>query len=60
MANKQEAGKMLLKIQAFKMKHKLNIYKKAKPGNAFKLKLLDADYNPALVDALTNVLVHKC
>ena len=60
MANMRGAGKMLLKIQAFKMKQKLNICMKAIPGNDFKLKLLDTDYDPAYVDASTNVLVHKC
>lgn len=57
---KQEVlNKMFLQIQLFKMKHKLNIYKKAKLGNAFKWKLLDANYDPALVDELTKVLMLK-
>lgn len=61
MAKKQEVlDKMFLQIQLFKMKHKLNIYKKAKLGNAFKWKLLDANYDPALVDELTKVLMLKC
>lgn len=58
---KQEVlDKMFSQIQLFKMKHKLNIYKKAKLGNAFKWKLLDADYDPVLVDELTKVLMLKC
>lgn len=61
LAKKQEVlDKMFLQIQIFKMKHKLNIYKKAKLGNAFKWKLLEADYDPALVDELTKVLMLKC
>ena len=51
---------MFSQIPPFKMKHKLNIYKKAQLGNAFKWKLLDADYDPALVDELTKLLMLKC
>jgi len=53
-------NKMLMQLQIFKMKHKLNVYKKAKLGNAFKWKLLDANYNPKLVDELTKELLLKC
>lgn len=61
MSKKQEVlEKMFLQIQLFKIKHKLNIYKKAKLGNAFKWKLLEADYDPELVDELTKVLMLKC
>lgn len=61
MLKKQEVlDKMFLQIQQFKIKHKLNIYKKAKLGNAFKWKLLDANYDPALVNELTKVLMLKC
>jgi hypothetical protein len=61
LAKKQEVlDKMFLQIHDFKMKHKLNIYKKAKLGNAFKWKLLDADYDPELVDELTKLLMLKC
>lgn len=61
LAKKQEVlDKMFSQLQLFKMKHQLNIYKKAKLGNAFKWKLLDADYDPALVDELTKVLLLKC
>ena len=60
LAKKQEVlDKMFLQIPAFKMKHQLNIYKKAKLGNAFKWKLLDADYDPELVDELTKLLMLK-
>lgn len=51
---------MFSQIQEFKMKHELNVYKKAKLGNAFKWKLLEADYDPVLVDELTKLLLLKC
>lgn len=58
---KQEVLNTLFsQIPPFKMKHKLNIYKKAKLGNAFKWRLLDANYDPALVDELTKELLLKC
>ena len=58
---KQEVlNTMFSQIPPFKIKHKLNIYQKAKLGNAFKWKLLDADYDPALVDELTKALMLKC
>jgi len=58
---KQEVlNTMFSQIPPFKMKHNLNIYQKAKLGNAFKWKLLEADYDPALVDELTKVLLLKC
>lgn len=61
MEKKQEVlNTMFSQIQPFKMKHKLNIYKKAKLGNAFKWKLLDANYDPELVDELTKLLMLKC
>lgn len=60
LAKKQEVlNKMFIQIQIFKIKHKLNIYKKAKLGNSFKWKLLDADYDPTLVDELTKALMLK-
>ena len=51
---------MYSQIKPFKMKHKLNIYKKAKLGNAFKWRLLDSGYDPALADELTKLLMLKC
>lgn len=61
MEKKQEVlNTMFSQIQLFKMKHKLNIYKKAKLGNSFKWKLLDANYDPELVDELTKLLMLKC
>ena len=60
MAKKQEVlNTMFSQIPPFKVKHKLNIYKKAKLGNAFKWKLLDAGYDPEIVDELTKELLLK-
>lgn len=52
--------KMFLHVPLFKMKHKLNVYKKAILCNAFKWKLLEADYDPAPVDELMKFLLLKC
>jgi lipoprotein NlpI len=61
LAKKQAVlDKIFLQVQVFKTKNKLNIYKKARLGNAFKWKLLDANYDPALVDELTKLLMLKC
>ena len=58
---KQEVlEKMHLQLLQFKMKNKLNVYKKAKLGNSFKWRLLEADYDPTLVDELTKELLLKC
>lgn len=58
---KQEVlNTMFSQVHEFKMKHKLNVYKKAKLGNAFKWKLLEANYDPALVNELTKMLLLKC
>jgi hypothetical protein len=60
MAKKREVlDKMLLQITLFKMNHNLNIYKKAKLGNAFKWELRNAGYNAKFVDELTKVLATK-
>lgn len=49
--------KMFQKMTQFNHEHKLNIYKKAKLGNAFKWTLTDAGYDPAYVDELTTELM---
>lgn len=51
--------KMYLLIEQFKLNNRLNVYKKAKFGSAFKYKLIDAGYNPALVDSVTGGLLRK-
>ena len=50
-------SKMLQQITQFKLKHKLNIYKKAQLGNTFKWELKNAGYNSAFIDALTTQLM---
>jgi len=57
-AKQQEVvTKMLLQIQIFKANHKLNLYKKAKLANSFKWKLMDANYQPEIVDELTKTVL---
>lgn len=50
-------NKMFLQMVQFNRDHKLNIYKKAQLGNAFKWALTDAGYDPAYVDELTTDLM---
>ena len=57
---KQEViNKMFQQMARFKLEHKLNIYKKAQMGNAFKWALKDAGYDPGFVDQLTKELMLK-
>ena len=49
--------KMGQQAEDFKRDHKLNTYKKAKLGNAFKWTLKDAGYDPVYVDELTEWLM---
>lgn len=49
--------KLFMQIRQFSQTHKLNIYKKAKLGNAFKWKLLELGYDKEFVDALTKDLL---
>ncbi len=51
--------KMELQIVQFKQNHKLNVYKTAQLGNAFKWALKDAGYDDAYIDRLTDWLVTK-
>lgn len=61
-AKKQEEllNKMAQKIQQFKAASKLNIYRKAQLGNAFKWTLRDAGYDSTYVDQLTSWLMRTC
>lgn len=52
--------KMFLKLRLFKIENKMNFYKKAKLCNAFKWKLLEANYDPEFVDELTKMLARQC
>ena len=59
-AKKQEAlEKIFTKVILYKQQNKLNVYKKAKLGNGFKWKLLEANYDPEFVDELTRMLMLK-
>lgn len=50
-------SQMAGQIASFKLQHKLNTYKKAQLGNAFKWALKDAGFAPAQVDQLTKWLM---
>ena len=52
-------SKMVIMIVKFRTSHKLNFYKKAKVGNAFKWHLLELGYEKEFVDDLTKELVKK-
>jgi hypothetical protein len=44
-------------IADFRREHRLNVYQKAKLGNAFKWTLKDAGYDAAYVDKLTDLVM---
>jgi len=52
-------NEMVRKIDKFKEEHSMNFYKKAKLGNAFKWKLLEAGFAPDIVDSLTKQILIK-
>ena len=51
--SKHVIGKMSLHIATYKKREKLNIYKVAQMGNAFKWALRDAGYSDDYIDKLT-------
>jgi len=53
----QVLTKMAQQTEQFKRTHKLNVFKKAQLGNAFKWKLRDAGYDQTYVDELTEWLM---
>lgn len=54
----QEAlDKMIVQINVFKLQHKLNLYKKAQLGNAFKWRLKEAGFPPTHIDKMTKWLI---
>lgn len=61
-AKKQQevVNKMFQQMARFKIDHRLNIYKKAQLGNAFKWALKDAGYDAEFVDQFTKELMLKC
>ncbi|WP_136419774.1 hypothetical protein [Herbaspirillum sp. ST 5-3] len=56
---KDVLNKLVYKVQLYGTEHKLNIYKKAKLGNAFKWKMREAHYDPAFIDEVTKMLMVK-
>ena len=50
-------GKLTLVVKQFGLAHNLNVYKKAKLGNAFKWTLLDKGYDAGFVDKLTKEVI---
>jgi hypothetical protein len=48
---------VLEKAKQFRLSNKLNIYKKAKLGNAFRWTLTDLGYDSTLIDELTKELM---
>lgn len=51
--------KMEIKIGKFKQEERLNVYKTAKLGNAFRWQLKDAGYDQAYIERLVEWLVTK-
>jgi hypothetical protein len=49
--------KMVQQIKVYRINNKLNIFQKAKLGNAFKWKLLNENYPSDFVDELTKTLL---
>ena len=60
-ANKQDfvAKKMLEQVAAFKQEQKLNLYKKAQLGNAFKWTLKESGYADDEVNRLAGALMRQ-
>jgi hypothetical protein len=50
-------NKLFQKMARFKQEHKLNVYKKARLGNAFKWTLKEAGYDPEYVDQIVKQLM---
>ncbi|HEY6510841.1 MAG TPA: hypothetical protein VI032_02620 [Burkholderiaceae bacterium] len=50
---------MARRVDEFKLRQTLNVYKRAKLANAFKWALRDAGYNTAYIDQLTEWLVAR-
>lgn len=55
----EAVDKLYLQIDQFKVKHKLNFYKKAKLGSAFKFQLINAGYEIEFINRLTKGLMQK-
>ena len=51
--------KLFAQADRSKSEHRLNVFKKAKLGNAFKWKLLDLGYDPDFVDEATKEVLAR-
>ena len=60
-ANKKEfvTKKMFEQVTQFKLENRLNLYKKAQLGNAFKWALKDAGYPTTEIDQLTATVIRQ-
>ena len=60
-ANKKEfvMKKMFEQIEQFKLENRLNLYKKAQLGNAFKWALKDSGFPGREIDQLTAVVIRQ-
>lgn len=60
-AKKQQevVNKLYQQLARFKVDHKLNLYKKAQMGNAFKWALKDAGYDDVFIDQFIKELLLK-
>jgi hypothetical protein len=60
MTDKQQklVAQVLVKAQQFRTSHKLNLYKKAKLGNAFRWKLRDLGHDVRVIDMITKDLMY--
>ncbi len=54
---KKALNQMFQKMAQFKREHKLNVYRKAQLGNAFRWALKDAGYDPVYVEEVTRRLL---
>ena len=54
-----DLSKLLTRIAVFKVQHKLNFYKKAQLGNAFKWTLIEGGYDAETANSITTSLLLK-
>jgi hypothetical protein len=54
---KKVLGRLTLEVNQFAKSHRLNVYKKAKLGNAFKWVLIEKGYEAQFVDELTKEVI---
>ena len=56
---KEVLAKVLTKVDAFRQTNTLNIYKKAQLGNAFKWRLIEADFDREFADEMTTMIMTR-